>query len=144
MTIKRITELPEDFADLLDESLNQDFNFLKKMNEEWILGKNRFNKKGESIFAAFDGKKLIGIGGLNIDPYLNNEQVGRVRHLYVFKASRKSGIGRLLMKEIIKNAKLNYSKLRLRTDTHEAAKFYESIGFQRVVDRTASHELVFR
>jgi hypothetical protein len=29
------------------------------------------------------GKDLIGVGGLNIDPYSLTPKVGRVRHLYI-------------------------------------------------------------
>lgn len=141
--IKKIMGLPKDFESLLRESLAQNFNFLKKMQDEWVSGKNRFDKKGESLFAAFDGDKLIGIGGLNLDPYVSPEQVGRVRHLYVLQKYRKSGVGKLLMNEIIDSAKINFPKLRLRTDTDAAAHFYEAIGFKKVTDDFASHELIF-
>lgn len=143
MTIKEISKLPDGFEALLDESVAQNFNFLKKMQEEWISGKNQFNKNGERAFAVFDGNILIGIGGLNIDPYLPNDQIGRVRHLYILSTYRKNGAGKLLMNEIIKTAKLYYPKLRLKTDTAIAAKFYESLGFAKVTSDSASHELVF-
>lgn len=143
MTIKEITELPDGFEALLQESLLQNFNFLKKMQDEWFSGKNRFNKNGERAFAAFIGDKLVGIGGLNRDPYLLDAQVGRVRHLYVAHGYRHSRVGTLLMNEIIKAARMHYRKLRLRTDTDTAAQFYESLGFHRVRDGYATHELVF-
>ena len=37
---------------------------------------------------------MVGIGGLNIDPYLALPDVGRVRHLYVLRKCRGRGAGK--------------------------------------------------
>ena len=42
-------------------------------------------------------ESLIGIAGLNRDPYLSDKNIGRVRHLYISKAFRRNGYARLLM-----------------------------------------------
>lgn len=33
----------------------------------------------------FQGEKLIGIGGLNEDPYTINNKIGRIRRFYIAK-----------------------------------------------------------
>ena len=33
--------------------------------------------------------RLVGVCGLNVDPYLDDPSVGRVRHLYVLVAARR-------------------------------------------------------
>lgn len=89
MIIKAINNLPEDFAILEAESKSQGFRFLEKMRVEWESGKNRFNKEGEALYAAFESGKLVAIGGINLDPYINSNLVGRVCHLYVLNDYRK-------------------------------------------------------
>jgi hypothetical protein len=78
MEITPITELPDSFAILEKESKFLGFNFLEKMNLEWRSGKNRFDKSGETALAAFKDGMLIGIGGVNMDPYLNDAGIGRI------------------------------------------------------------------
>ncbi len=143
MQIQKMTEWPSGFQPLEDESLSDGFRFLQKMRREWESGDNRFDREGEMVFGAFDREKLIGIGGLNRDPYANEATVGRIRHLYVLREYRKRGVGAALVREIILKAKPQFSKLRLRTDTLNAAKFYESIGFRPVVEDSATHQLEF-
>jgi GNAT superfamily N-acetyltransferase len=62
-----------------------------------VSGTNRFNKRGEAIFAASAAGALIGVCGLNVDPYASDPRVGRVRHLYVLSGFRQLGVGRQLV-----------------------------------------------
>jgi GNAT superfamily N-acetyltransferase len=73
---------------------------------------------------------VVGVCGLNIDPYTANEGVGRVRHLYVLSAFRRRGVGRGLTAAVIEAARGRFGQLRLRTANPEAARLYEAIGFQ--------------
>lgn len=141
MQIKPITELPKSFARLELESKAQGFNFLEKMNLEWKSGKNRFAQPGEILLGAFKDGNLIGIGGVNIDPYLDDKTIGRIRHLYVLKEFRRAGMGKAIMDELINQSKLKFKQLRLRTDTKEAAIFYEFLGFAPITNDSASHIL---
>lgn len=143
MTIKALTELPEDFHLLETESKSEGFNFLVKMKTEWASGKNRFDKPGEKVFGIFDQDKLVAIGGINIDPYAGDTSIGRVRHLYVLRNHRRQQLGAKLIAEIVRFGAQNFTKLRLRTDTVAAAEFYEKLGFKTVDDSSASHEWVF-
>ncbi|XEC97637.1 GNAT family N-acetyltransferase [Paenibacillus tarimensis] len=74
------------------------------------------------------GKQTQG----NIDPYLNQNDVGRVRHLYVSPKYRGSGVGLILLKTIIEEAKKHFNKLTLYTENPVADKLYINSGFTRV------------
>ena len=49
--------------------------------------------------------KVNGIGGLNEDPYTENNKIGRVRRFYIAKEYRRKGVGRLLLLRILSDAK---------------------------------------
>ncbi len=143
MQIKLLTDLPDDFLILESESKIEGFRFLEKMKTEWASGKNRFNKTGEALYGIFENDKLVGIGGINIDPYLNEQSIGRVRHLYILKDYRKYGLGSRLVKIILDNGSKSFLKVRLKTDTLVASKFYEKLGFEVVEGESASHQWIY-
>lgn len=143
MEIKLLKDLPEDFSILKCESKIEGFNFLEKMSTEWDLGNNRFNKIGEALFGIFIETKIIGVGGINIDPYSNDPLIGRVRHLYVLNDFRKKGVGTLLLNKILDFGSTHFSTIRLRTDTFAASNFYENYGFIKITDPSASHQLIY-
>ncbi len=119
-----------DLTCLVKESKEEGFRFLERLVKDYKNGTNNFNKPGESLFGAFNKEGVvIAIGGLNIDPFSNEQIIGRLRRFYVSKDYRRSGIGRLLLENIICDAKTNYKVLVLHTDTEQADKFYTSLGF---------------
>ncbi len=61
---------------------------------------------------------IVGIGGLNQDPYFNNPKVGRLRHLYVESGWRKRGVGRLLVTQLIHAAKQYYQSVPYTIASH--------------------------
>ena len=83
------------------------------------------------MLAAWQGEVLAGVGGLNVDPYVQERREGRVRHVYVSAAHRRQGVGRLLVEAIVARARLNFPVLNLRAP-EEAFAFYEALGFKRV------------
>lgn len=119
---------------LVVESKNEGFSFVQRTVDEWKNGINNFSSVGEVLFGVFSQNECIAIGGLNIDPYLNDPTVGRVRHLYVSPSFRRKGIATALLKKIIEKSKKCFKILRLSTHATgaanpEADKFYESMGF---------------
>ncbi|KAA3604059.1 MAG: GNAT family N-acetyltransferase [Calditrichaeota bacterium] len=114
---------------LAEEAELEGHNFVQRTILEWKSGKNDFSKKGEILFGIFDSDLCIGIGGLNIDPYVNDEKLGRVRHLYISKKYRRMGLATRLLEKIISFAQNHFTRLRLYTDNPSAALFYESLGF---------------
>jgi ribosomal protein S18 acetylase RimI-like enzyme/uncharacterized glyoxalase superfamily protein PhnB len=132
--IQRLSDLePNDLALLIADSEAHGLRFVRRLAEEWAGGVNRFDRPGEALFVARNDERVVGVGGLNIDPYVAEPRVGRVRHLYVLSACRRLGIGRRLVAEIIEAARDRFESLRLSTSNPEAARLYERLGFQPLV-----------
>ncbi|MDD9900332.1 MAG: GNAT family N-acetyltransferase [Alphaproteobacteria bacterium] len=126
--------LPCGFADLRDDSVQGGHKFLQKLEGAWQSGGNRFNKSGECLLAVDDGGVFAAIGGINIDPYLNNPDMGRIRHLYVHSGFRRRGLASAILTALEKHAVLHFTQLTLRTHSPEAGLFYEALGFHAVRD----------
>ncbi|MFB9845456.1 GNAT family N-acetyltransferase [Mucilaginibacter ginsenosidivorans] len=128
---------------LLKESKADGYNFIERTIDDWNSGTNKFSKPGEKLWGLVLVTDPIAIGGLNHDPYAGDENVARVRHLYVREAYRRKGHASVLMRTIIDEAKRHFTHLRLYTDNPAAGKFYETLGFQKVSTPKASHVLNF-
>lgn len=115
--------------EMVQESVEEGHLFLRKLKEEYDSGTNRFNKPGEALFIVMNDHEIAGIGGLNQDPYINDNAFGRVRHVYVLQKYRRIGIGRVILREIIDVAKKHFSILGLRTENEAADLLYCSLGF---------------
>jgi GNAT superfamily N-acetyltransferase len=111
------------------EAQFEGFNFVRRTIDEWKSGMNCFSKKGEILFGIFTSNLCIGIGGLNIDPYIDDPSIGRIRHLYISQEHPRKGLATLLLKKIIKTAATYFETVRLFTNNPEASLFYESMGF---------------
>ncbi|KAB8138110.1 GNAT family N-acetyltransferase [Gracilibacillus oryzae] len=134
MIIERVASLEEYNLDLLiDDSISEGYKFINRLVDEYTSGNNKFDKTGESLYVAKIGGEVVGIGGLNIDPYLNLPDVGRVRHLYVLRKNRGVGLGKELLNTIIAEAKGNFRTIRLSsTDDPAAQQLYIACGFSKV------------
>ena len=88
---------------------------------------------------AFQAAELIAVGGLNRDPYADQEGIGRLRHIYVRRSARRSGVGSALVHQLLSHADGVFRSVRLRTETREAADFYISLGFRAAQDESATH-----
>jgi GNAT superfamily N-acetyltransferase len=132
-------ELSPGIEELRAEAGAEGFRFVDKLVTEWNLGQNRFAAPGEVLLGAFRASRLVAVGGLNRDPYADQLEIGRLRHLYVERAARRSGIGSALVRQLLERARGVFQSVRLRTDTQEAADFYGYLGFRLVCDRAATH-----
>ena len=136
INIKEIKKLSViELKSLIEDSQNQGFSFVQRCVEEWLTETNCFNQKGEVLLVAKENNQIIGLCGLNIDPYYPVMGLGRVRHLYVLSSKRRQGIGSKLIKQIIQQAKPNFDLLNLRTNNPQANLFYLAQGFQRSYER---------
>lgn len=120
-------------APLVKQSAAEGYRHLERLAEDWKTGANRFDRKNEALFAATyldpaREKRWAGIVGVNVDPYLADPAIGRVRRLYVDPAFRRTGVGRRLVERVIDHARGRFRRLVLRT-TPEARLFYEQLGF---------------
>nr|WP_294943963.1 GNAT family N-acetyltransferase [uncultured Mucilaginibacter sp.] len=127
--------------DLAAESKQQGYLFVQRAIDEWNSGENTFSGDGEQLFGLVAETKLVGIGGLNRDPYTHDLKVGRVRHLYIRDAYRRKGYATVLMNTIIDAGKHHFDTLRLFTDNPAASEFYTTLGFQKVNGQKVSHVL---
>jgi GNAT superfamily N-acetyltransferase len=145
--IDRVGTLPEGLDLLVQASLEEGFGMVKRLKENWLSGSNTFSLEGEAYFEARRGVQLVGVAGLNRDPYHDNDKVGRVRHMYVLPSERRCGIGRMLVDAVLDHARGHFTVLQLRSTTGDngAVKFYESLGFEPVDGvETVTHRMEFR
>ena len=124
-------------------SVCENYVFLQRLQTEWRSGENRFNKSGELLLGAIKNERLIGICGVNQDPYTADLSVARLRHLYVEPDNRNNQIGYRLAEACIESARLTFRKIRLRMAGEDTALFYRSLGFVRVNSEHATHEMLF-
>jgi GNAT superfamily N-acetyltransferase len=131
MQINKILDLSKvDISSLVEESKQEGFRFLERLVNEYKNGTNEFKKPSEALYGVFtDTGIIVGIGGLNVDPYTTDEKVGRIRRFYILRNFRRKGIGQILLNRIVNEAKKDFDRLVLHTDTPEASKFYRSFGF---------------
>jgi GNAT superfamily N-acetyltransferase len=141
--VLRLTELPDDrLAELVADSERQGYRFVRRLVDEWASGANRFDRPGEALFGALCGGRVVGVCGLNVDPYAGSSEFGRVRHLYVLAAHRRIGVGRCLVQEVLRAARGVFARLRLRTADARAAWFYERLGFRAVLTEADSTHIL--
>ena len=124
---------------MVEESKQSGEGIVGRTVDEWISGKNKFSKEGEKFWGLMVDNEIIGIGGLNQDPYLNDPKVGRVRHVFIMKKYRGQGLSIVLMNLILDLAKKHYTTLRLATNNPIAASLYESLGFEKINEVKATH-----
>jgi GNAT superfamily N-acetyltransferase len=142
VTVERLTDLPPDaLAALVAESERDGWRFVRRLSDEWAAGTNRFDHPGEALFGAWAAGRLVGVCGLNVDPYTADGTDGRVRRLYVLAAFRRLGVGRRLVRAVVAAARGRFGSLRLRTESREAAAFYEGLGFRPVCRPDCTHTL---
>ena len=121
------------------ESVAEGYKFVGRLCDEWRSGMNRFGAPGEGVFVAQNLTGIVGLCGLNRDPYVDDPSIGRVRHLYVRPSYRRQGIGRALVRTVMDAASIRFRRLRLRT-TPFAESFYRALGFQCV---SSGHDRIY-
>lgn len=139
MKITSITELPSDLNVLVRDSEQEGFAFINRPVSEWASNVNRFDDSGEFLLISSSDRKTSGICGVNIDPYLSDPAVARLRHLYVLPTFRSQAIGSKLVYECLDQAKLCFAFVRLRVPNVRTGRFYESLGFTAIEHVTATH-----
>jgi GNAT superfamily N-acetyltransferase len=142
LTVSQLLSLPTTLAPLELEAVSEGFGMITRLRKEWESGVNRFDREGEVLLGAFRADRLLGICGLNYDPYINDPRVGRVRHLYVMQQERRAGIGRSLVQRVLEHARSNFESVRLWTD--RADSFYDRLGFHREDGLKVTHVYLIR
>jgi GNAT superfamily N-acetyltransferase len=125
------------------EACAEGYDFVETLVDDWVKGTNRFNGPGEMLCGHLDQDQLVAVGGLNLDPFAGQPDVGRIRRVYVRAAWRGQGIGRALMTRLIAEARNSFTCVRLRAENADAARLYERIGFVPTGSPDATHVLFF-
>jgi GNAT superfamily N-acetyltransferase len=142
VAIERVVDLPRQALDeLAAESVAAGFQLVQRLVEEWQSGVNRFELPGEALFIARRAGRVVGVCGLNVDPYNSDAGFGRVRHLYVLADHRRQSIGRMLVATIVEEARKSFTTLTLRTNSVEGRVFYPAIGFAATTLPSSTHAL---
>jgi N-acetylglutamate synthase-like GNAT family acetyltransferase len=134
-----ITGLDVRLVRLREEAAREGFRLVTRLIDDWASRSNTFDQPGERLIGAVRAGELLGFCGLNRDPFVAQSDVGRLRHLYVTKAERRSGIGTALVLHLLHDARGAFRIVRLRTGTVEATLFYEGLGFRRTQEDSATH-----
>ncbi len=138
LAIRQISALPPEILVLEAEAVTEGFRFLTRLVADWKNGSNRFDQPGECLFGAFRNGQLIAIGGLSYDPHAGSD-IGRLRRVYVARASRGQNAGKALVQQLLEYAAQRFRVVRLSTDTPEGAAFYVRCGFLQIQDEFATH-----
>jgi len=133
LLIAAITPDEPGFSALRAESLAQNLNMLRRLAENWQNGENRFNAPGEKLLGAFLNGRLVGVCGLNRDPFSQQPRAGRIRHLYVSEKCRGLGIGKQLLTVVMADASIWFDFLNTHAP-YSAYGFYHQAGFTLVSD----------
>lgn len=126
-----------DIQPLSDEAWSDGYAFVERMLADWRLGENRFDGPGAQLIGAFEDKRPVGFCGLCRDPF-TDENVGRLRHLYVDRDHRQEGVARALVTRALDGAAHWFPRIRLRA-TPASRGFYEHLGFRAVNEPDATH-----
>jgi GNAT superfamily N-acetyltransferase len=139
--IEPATTLGPHFDPLVAEAEADGHLFLRRLSDAWASRENRFDRTGEILLTARIDGGLVGVGGLNIDPFAAAAGVGRLRHLYIARNARRLGVGSALVRQLLAAAQPCFSVVRLRTHSPDAAAFYARLGFQPADEPDATHIL---
>ncbi|MCK1970652.1 GNAT family N-acetyltransferase [Franconibacter sp. IITDAS19] len=143
IAIRPVTPYSADFERLREESQALGFNMLNRLSTHWQDGSNLFSAPGETLLGAFLGDALVGVCGLNRDPYDETPRAGRVRHLYVSHPVRGVGVGHVLLSSVTQHAREFFDYLNIRAP-QTAFRFYQRAGFTPVeAHPQITHRLVF-
>ena len=119
---------------------HEGFRFLTRFVRDLRASAAALDTAREFFLGAVIDERIVGVGGVTPDPYVADSTTGRIRHLYVAAYHRRRGVGTALMRSLEARACQQYERLRLRTDTRDAAAFYERLGYVSVNHDTATHE----
>jgi GNAT superfamily N-acetyltransferase len=134
--IEVIDALPVGLASLAALARHEGHGHLDRLIADWNSGAVRFDRPGEVLLIVYSGDELVGIGGLTIEPRLDNAL--RLRRFYVAPQRRGHGIGRMLAERLMRLAG-SAEALTVNAGDEAAARFWERLGFARTEDDGFTH-----
>lgn len=84
-----------------------------------------------TVFAAFDGQKIVGIAALLISQGPKEAHKGRLVGMYVRASARRAGVGQRLVEAIIEHARRSVELVQLSVISSNggARRLYARLGF---------------
>ncbi len=143
-SISKISDLSSvAWINLLKESEEEGFRFLRRLQSEYDSGLNRFDKFGEALYVVQNSNnEVVALGGINSTPNDQAIAKGRLRRFYVSQSFRRKGVGQYLLEHILAEAKYFFVEIELFTDTDAASLFYCANGFELIHNlREVTHRL---
>ncbi|MCP4964888.1 MAG: GNAT family N-acetyltransferase [bacterium] len=132
--IRQIDALPIDIDALVSAADAEGLGMVDQLVTDFVSGANRFDQLGEGLWVAEEHHRLIGVCGLNQDPFARSEEnAGRVRRLYVIPQWRKKGAASQLADAVELHARKHFALLTAFTSDPAARAFYEARGYETVV-----------
>ena len=127
-------QLIREYLDWLDDCLQRDYHLhldVDEMIAEDKLEAEKFVRPHGRFYLALSDDNVVGVGRLK---KLDNE-VAELKRMYVLPEYRGLGIGRLLLNQLITDARtIGYQKLRLDSLRFltPAYQMYQSVGFYEI------------
>jgi GNAT superfamily N-acetyltransferase len=128
-----VGKLPVGINVLRREALAEGYQFVERLAADWKSRTIRFDRPGEVLLAARLNGALVGVGGLTIEPIVQNAM--RIRRFYVRPAFRRRGIGYQLAAALL--ARASAGCLITVNAAPGSFSFWEAIGF--TPDRQHGH-----
>lgn len=81
-----------------------------------------------------ESDRIVGYAGFYIIPHLGRKNDSRIEHVIILPEYRNRGLGRLLCKQIIEDAKNKFDcgRIDLTVESPIAKKLYSSLEFENV------------
>lgn len=135
-TIKNLDSIDLDL--LVNRSIEEGYRMVKRLQDDYHNGTNRFDQMGEALFGYFaDG--IWAIGGINIEIDAQFANSGRIRRVYVHPSVRGNGVGKQLVQHIMAHGTEHFSQITCNVGPLESHGFYEHLGFQKISHPRITH-----
>ena len=125
LRLEALKKYPSTFGSLYEDEA-------KFTEKEWSY---RINSDHSEMIFAIDNDKLIGTVAYYTEVRKSQRHIANVVGMYVKKEYQGKGIGKKLLKEIIKIIKkrrdIKKIKITVVTDNKPALKLYEKVGFKK-------------
>ena len=132
-------QLPEGLQALKVEALADGHRHIDRLINDFQSGKDRFDRPGEALVAAYLDGQLVGIGGVTQEPIDPTGHSLRMRRLYVALAARRQGIAQALARTLLDHALTTTRSIRVHAGNPDAAAFWEAQGYVPAEGQAWSH-----
>ena len=144
IVVERVAGVPQDLGALIDAAEAEGLEFMTRLRDGGRAAGVTYSGPGESFLEARHVGALVGVCGLSLDHYAGDPRIGRVRHVYVYPAWRRRGVGEALVRAAVLAARGHFDVVRLRALDARAARVYERAGFAPTSEADATHRIETR